>query len=441
MLREVWPGWHTKQILGRGSSGTVYEVERILLDEKETAAVKVISIPQGSYEIERLRQDGYDEKNIAGYFAEQHARIINEYITMKKLKGASNIVIADEVDSKPHEDGIGWDIFIKMELLTPLRELLRTDYASFTEERIIQLGIDMCNALICCEASKLIHRDIKPDNIFVSRFGTYKLGDFGIAKEATGTVAGTKTGTYNFMAPEVYNNDPYGYKADQYSLGLVLYWLLNDRRGPFLPTDRMPTAAEEEAARFKRYAGEPLPPPKCGSHEIHGIVLKSCAADPRDRFKNARELRTALRQLIGGSEELYNEIEEELSPDLEEETVGFWNPHIDQNDETIGVWGGQEKKTGSSAEDEKAKRKRIIKIASAIVGFVLMIGVLLFIFPRMNNTIPFLENRASNSTLSSSYEGGPSENVIDSLFSEYNSQVEEYNNSNGVFRRGSSAKR
>lgn len=68
-----------------------------------------------------------------------------------------------------------------------------------------------------CKKHNIIHRDIKPANIFASGNGDYKLGDFGIAKTIEQTSGGTKIGTYDYMAPEVYHDQPYGNTADIYS--------------------------------------------------------------------------------------------------------------------------------------------------------------------------------------------------------------------------------
>ena len=94
----------------------------------------------------------------------------------------------------------------------------------------------MCNALELCEKRGIIHRDIKPDNIFINDNGDYKLGDFGVARqlEKSSTFM-SRRGNQAYMAPEVYKGEWYGEKADIYSLGLVLYRLLNNSRIPFMP--------------------------------------------------------------------------------------------------------------------------------------------------------------------------------------------------------------
>lgn len=141
---------------------------------------------------------------------------------MAGMKGHKNIVLCEDVRFVQHDDAIGWDISIKMELLTPI---LKLPIDSFSESEVIRMGIDICSALEACKKEHIIHRDIKPQNIFISKDGDYKLGDYGIAKVAEKTVGGTKAGTYKYMAPEVYNNQPYGHTADIYSLGMVLFWL------------------------------------------------------------------------------------------------------------------------------------------------------------------------------------------------------------------------
>ena len=89
-----------------------------------------------------------------------------------------------------HDGGKGWDVLIRMELLTSLKEFS----TKMTEADVVKLGIDICSALERCAQKNVFHRDIKPENIFINEFGEFKLGDFGIAKVADHTTHHTKIG-------------------------------------------------------------------------------------------------------------------------------------------------------------------------------------------------------------------------------------------------------
>ena len=323
-LAVVWPGWKVVRLIGRGSFGAVYEIQRELDGHHEKAALKHICIPQNNSELEELRNDGYDDRSLTERFEGYLHDMLREYSAMAQLKGCSNVVYCDDVRYVQHDNGIGWDIYIKMELLTALPKALGE---TISEQQVLKIGRDICGALVFCEKRKLIHRDIKPANIFVAPDGTYKLGDFGIAKTAERTTGGTKTGTYKYMAPEVYNNQPYGAKADLYSLGLVLYWLLNERRTPFLPLPpTIPSSREEDAARSRRFRGEPIPAPAHGSPELQRIVLRACAYDPEQRYQSAEEM---LRDLENAAFRLRN-------AEGEDAATGEWagRPAVNRPDRT-----------------------------------------------------------------------------------------------------------
>ena len=332
-IDQLWPGWDVVQILGQGSFGAVYEIRRNLYGRLESAALKVISVPQSTQEVRDLRSEGYDDASITAHFQSYLEEIVREYTVMLELKGHTNVVYCDDIRYVQHEDGFGWDVFIKMELLTPLMNFMGRNYE---EQQVVRMGIDLCNALILCKKENIVHRDIKPQNIFVSKTGDYKLGDFGVAKVSDRTVSGTKIGTYKYMAPEVYLNKPYGSSSDLYALGLVLYWAMNERRTPFLPQPpQMPKPSEEEEARQRRFSGEPIPTPVHGTRELQEIVLKACAYDPKDRFRDPSEMRDALLRLTAG--------EEIVSQD--EKTVGVFRPRTapipekEPEDATVGVFG------------------------------------------------------------------------------------------------------
>ena len=286
-----WPGWETVRLIGRGSFGTVYEIRKDLLGDTERCALKHISIPQDESEIQEMRLEGQDGASITQTFTGQAKDIVAEYRLMKQLNDCANVVSCQDVEAIQKDNGYGWDILIRMELLTPLKSYL-LQQQDFPEAEVIRLGREMANALVACGKCRILHRDIKPENIMVAPDGTYKLGDFGIARmTGKSSSATSRIGTYAYMAPEVYNSRHYGAAADLYSLGMVLYWLLNGRRAPFVNVN---TAEEKENALERRMSGEEIPAPLYGSPELQRIVLKCCAFYPEERYQSPEELVKAL---------------------------------------------------------------------------------------------------------------------------------------------------
>lgn len=288
--------WETIKKLGEGSFGSVYEIARTLPDgKKERAALKTLSVPQNAEEIHILRSQSFSAERITAYYKRQMENLVNEYIFMQELSSCPNVVSCQDVRYIQHTDGIGWDIYIRMELLTPLRKVISQKYDEF---QVLRLGMDICRALMACESKNIIHRDIKPGNILVSPKGQYKLADFGIAKVSEKTETGTLAGTNEFMAPEVANRQHYGKSVDIYSLGMVLYWMMNCNTIPFLPLPpKIPDAETRQAAIEKRLDGQKLPTPHNGSRELKQVILKACSFDPQERFQSAREFGAALQRI------------------------------------------------------------------------------------------------------------------------------------------------
>ena len=294
----VLDGWKITRPLGEGSYGRVFEMERTEFGQTYQAALKVITVPQSKAEIGSILSEGMSTPQAEAYFHGIVEELVHEFSIMFKLKGTANIVSCEDLRVLEHPDGIGWDILIRMELLHPLLPYVYEH--PMARRDIIKLGIDICKALERCQRYNVIHRDIKPENIFISDSGDYKLGDFGIARTIERTTSGlSKKGTYSYMAPEVYAGKEYGFSVDTYSLGLVLYRMLNKNRGPFLPQPPQAiTFAGREQALARRISGEPLPRPFYGEGRLGEIVLKACAFDPKDRYSSPQQMRQELEAIL-----------------------------------------------------------------------------------------------------------------------------------------------
>ena len=222
-INQVWPAWHTVEQIGKGAFGEVYKARRQIQDEVFYSAVKVIRIPQDEGEIKEMLSDGQTSQSIQYYYGSIAKSLMDEIRVMDMLKSAANIVNIEDFEINERENGIGWDVYIRMELLENLDTYRR--HNRMDAARVAKLGADICRALEYCEKCRIIHRDIKPSNIFVDSYGNFKLGDFGIARQmekTQGTLS--RKGTEMYMAPEVrFGEKGSGYNVDIYALGLVMY--------------------------------------------------------------------------------------------------------------------------------------------------------------------------------------------------------------------------
>ncbi len=396
----VLDGWNVTRLLGEGSYGKVFEIERSEFGQTYRAALKVITVPQSSAEVRSVISEGMSVSQAEAYFHGIVEELMHEFSIMFKLKGTANIVSCEDLRVLEHPDGIGWDILIRMELLHPLLPYVYEH--PMARRDIIRLGIDICKALELCQRYNVIHRDIKPENIFISDNGDYKLGDFGIARTIERTTSGlSKKGTYSYMAPEVYAGREYGFSVDTYSLGLVLYRMLNKNRGPFLPQPpEAITFSSREQALARRMSGEALPRPFYGEGRLGEIVLKACAFDPKDRYSSPQQLRQELEAI------LYTQTDAAvIYPDGDELTMdresyasaryaaAFGTSTSKSASATQGVFTGDyhteaeatsEERTQSAFGSEepkgagtKKKRKKIGRLIMGIVAAALLVPVVL----------------------------------------------------------------
>ena len=297
---SAWPEWKIVEKIGEGSFGQVYKAQRTERGKSFYSAIKIINIPGSQSELNSVRSETGNDQAAREYFQNLVEECIQEIGTMEYFRGNSYIVSVEDFKVMEYLDAIGWEISIRMEYLTSF-----LDYCAekqLQEKEVIQMGLDLSKALEYCRKLHIIHRDVKPENIFVSRFGDFKLGDFGIARELERTMSGfSKKGTYSYMAPEMYKGEKYDSRVDIYSLGIVLYKLMNHNRLPFMNLEKQfITYRDKENALNKRMSGEQMAPPAEAGKLFGQIILKACAFDPDERYQTPEEFYQALDDLKNG---------------------------------------------------------------------------------------------------------------------------------------------
>ena len=315
-IKKISDNWEIGEQIGSGSCGrtTTYRIIRKTKNNTfvEECALKAVAV---------IEEDGKKCECTEAFlhdYVERREKLVHdmerEIALMYKLRDCSNIVTYKDYMFYDWEDetGFGCDLYIRMDFYDTLRKRMR--HESFSDSMIANVGIDVCRALEVCHKKGIIHRDIKPDNIFINANGDFLLGDFGISKMVDElNRAETRIGTYEYAAPEVVyakEGESYDETVDIYSLGLVLYELANDGKLPFC--ESLFASNYEVGIRLR---GKPIPKPsRCGK-ALGEVILKACAFDKEKRYQSASNMRKELSEIdsrkidtkrqLDMSEELY----------------------------------------------------------------------------------------------------------------------------------------
>jgi beta-lactam-binding protein with PASTA domain/predicted Ser/Thr protein kinase len=257
--------------------------------------------------------------------------------------------------------------FIVMEYVEgrTLRDAIRGD-GPLMPDRAAEIGQAVARALASAHEAGLVHRDIKPGNIMLTRDGEVKVMDFGIARTSTGdtlTQTAAILGTASYLSPEQAQGMTVDARSDIYSLGCVLYEMLTGRP-PF-------TGDSPVSIAYKHVKEDPVPPSRLNADvppSMDAVVMKTMAKNPANRYQTAEELREDLERAGRGMPTLATPV---LPGDATEVVTG-----------PVGA-GETAVMTGMPPEEEEGPgRRRGWLVALVVLLALALLGVAAFFLVR-----------------------------------------------------------
>ncbi len=416
VLKQIWPEWQIGKRIGGGAYGVVYEAIRREYDVENHAAIKIISVPASESEVDTLRSEGLSVEATKTHFQAIVNDFVNEIRLMLSLEGRPNIVNVKDYKVVEKEGEFGWYIFILMELLTPFA--VYTCDKKLSEKEVIKLGWDICTALEVCTQEKIIHRDIKLGNILVhKKTGTFKLGDFGIARKLENVTGGlSQRYTPKYMAPEVATSTNYDARVDIYSLGIVMYQLLNGMRIPFQDNKQINTMLDIENAVRRRNTGEALPVPCDASPAMADLILRACAYDPNMRFASATEMKQALVSVVKGTYQMADSAKLDKTTSVRSVPADY--------DKTTSVRRVPEAINQKSTQPVNTfgnvpKKNKLPKIIATALTITIIIVAGIFVVPKLSNSNSeneTNENSSASTSMTAEYSKFDEEQIANIIF-------------------------
>ena len=246
----------------------------------ERFILKIISVPATASQLDAMLLTGAcsDTDQALAYFKELAEGILQETEILQQLGNAESYEPYVSTHLEQREDGTGFDI----NLLSPYRPSLKTVMHAepLTQSAAVHLGLDLCAALAAARRAGYLYVDLKPDNIYLTDDGSYRIGDLGFIPLSSLPYASLpEKYRSQYTAPEI--GDALSALTDTidiYALGLVLYQLYNNCA---LPYDGQPRSDE-------------IPAPLYADYELAHIITKACAVNPADRWADPVQMGQAL---------------------------------------------------------------------------------------------------------------------------------------------------
>ncbi|WP_051399472.1 Stk1 family PASTA domain-containing Ser/Thr kinase [Haloechinothrix halophila] len=251
-----------------------------------------------------------------------------------------------------------------------LRDIVKTQ-GPLDPKRAMEVMADVCAALDFSHRHGIVHRDVKPANVMISKTGAVKVMDFGIARAIhDGQAAMTQTaaviGTAQYLSPEQARGESVDARSDVYAAGCVLYELLTGEP-PF--TGDSPVAVAYQHVREDATAPSLINPNI--SPELDAVVLKALTKGPANRYQSAAEMRTDLVRVLSQQRPAAPMV---MTADDRTQVMGAGGSHQDDYDEYAQGYDYDDY-AAIEAEERQRRRRRMIAVL-ALLGVAVLAAIL-----------------------------------------------------------------
>lgn len=288
-LEPLFGKWNVEDTVAQGKSTTVFKVSGYENDKRITRAVEAIKFPGSNEEISLAIESGRFA-TVDEYLDFAEKKICENIEKMRTFSQSRNIV--NYYDYTVVKESNCFYVLILRELMTPLSDYLKDRHIK--QKEAVKLGWDICNAMDEFRKAGIIHKFVTPDNIFMGENASFKLGDFGID-----SMYRKKSGVgSSYKAPETFAGKECT-SADIYALGMILYKLMNNNRGPFLPEYPAPVSYEDrERASSRRLRGDMLPKPSNADSNLARIIFTATAFRPEERYSSPLQMKNDIEAYV-----------------------------------------------------------------------------------------------------------------------------------------------
>lgn len=392
-IKKILPDWTPTYLLSESGNEKIYQAEKEAASVTKYSLVRAVFLPCGDEKLPELEEKLGGKDKLREYNAELLSKTKREFAFLRSMSGKGGWLNLRESYDISNIEGTQSLLAARFDNAQPLESFI--DENGLTQGALLKMGIDICRGLEKAKKAGRVHGTLSPDCIFVDENCKFRIGKLDADVSETKKLTDLSTQALLFTAPWA-TQFGVNYTSDTYSVGLIMYYYLNDRKLPFEDT------LSREDALVKRLSPKDIPKPKHDIGRITEIVMKACQTSTKERYATPYQMRKDLEEVYV---RLQKEVEEkkmkERAAQKKLETV---TKEEEEKAKDISATRKHEKDEAEKKSEETMAFKGKVMKGFAIffaVFFALLIGM-----PKLIDKIDYKNLTRHKVHLASSYYKG-----------------------------------